>query len=325
MAWLAADLWTKHWADTSLANPRHPLPVRITAEDAGRSLADVMAGRFAVDREAVEGIVRHTVRLPDHQALDAQGAMFAPDGPQARAAGFYVFWRADPALAPRRIDRRDRTLLTKWLGLAAHDRDPEKVRAAIDAYLADQAIGPWLQARLRRLSDSDAARVAAEGMHPIYGAPSGLSPDHPVAPGDAYLVRWRRVDVMGDWFKFVYAENTGAAFGFLKGLDPTLRDVLFFVLTIVVFLVILRIVVHTEPGHWVVQVALTGVLAGAAGNFVDRIRYGYVIDFIDMDLGFMHWPTYNVADMAISCGVVLLMIDITFNKDSPLVAREEEA
>ena len=62
-------------------------------------------------------------------------------------------------------------------------------------------------------------------------------------------------------------------------------------------------------------------MAGAAGNFVDRIRYGYVIDFIDMHLGFMHWPTYNVADIAITIGVVQLVIDIMFNKDSPLVVE----
>jgi signal peptidase II len=101
------------------------------------------------------------------------------------------------------------------------------------------------------------------------------------------------------------------------------RDSLFFSLTLVVFLVILGILIRTEPRHWMVLVALTGVLAGAMGNFVDRIRYGYVIDFIDMDLGFMHWPTYNVADIGISCGVVLLMFDITFNPESPLVTEPE--
>ena len=81
--------------------------------------------------------------------------------------------------------------------------------------------------------------------------------------------------------------------------------------------------VRIEARHRMVLVALTAILAGAIGNFIDRIRYGYVIDFIDMFLGSYHWPTYNVADIGISCGVVLLMLDITFNKDSPLVTEEE--
>ena len=68
------------------------------------------------------------------------------------------------------------------------------------------------------------------------------------------------------------------------------------------------------------NIALVSILAGAAGNFVDRVRYGYVIDFIDMHLGFMRWPTYNVADIAITVGVIVLIGDILFNKDSPLAA-----
>ena len=85
-------------------------------------------------------------------------------------------------------------------------------------------------------------------------------------------------------------------------------------------------IVARLPAHgWLVATAFAGILAGAAGNFIDRVRYGYVIDFIDWDLGFMHWPTFNVADIAISVGVVALLLDLFFNKNSLLATKKKAA
>lgn len=318
--WLVADLWSKHWADTSLADPRHPLPVTATEADDGRPVGELVAETVGLP----EGTrPERIVTLPEALSMEPDDPLFGPDSPARGVRGFYVAWRGED-LAPRRLWRSTRRNLIRWVGLARPDLPPERIREAVSEALSDITVGDWLQRQLRRLSDEEVRRVAAEGMHPIRGRVEAVDPAAPAVPGTTYLLEWRRIDVMGDWFKMSYAENPGAAFGFMKGLPDGVRDGAFLILTVVVFLVILGILVRIPPHHRLVPLALTGVLAGAVGNFVDRIRYGYVIDFIDMHLGFMRWPTYNVADIAITVGVVLLMLDITFNKDSPLVAHEDE-
>ncbi|MEE2780076.1 MAG: signal peptidase II [Myxococcota bacterium] len=332
--WLIADLWTKDWADSRLADPRHPIAVKLSASDVGKRVGDVVSERLELgDGPDAKQTRRHVVRLPPHKALDPSAPIFGVDSPVEGVGSFYVFWRDDDALAPRRIDRSERLLVTRWLSWTLPEADPASLRSAANDKLSSVTVSQWLQANLRRIDEERANKIAREGLFPITSAPAPVSETTVISencaspsprclgPGDQLLVQWRRIDVMGEWFKYVYAENTGAAFGLLKGANPIVRDTLFFSLTVVVFLVILGILIRTEPRHWMVLVALTGVLAGAMGNFIDRVRYGYVIDFIDMDLGFMHWPTYNVADIGISCGVVLLMLDITFNPESPLVTE----
>ena len=68
------------------------------------------------------------------------------------------------------------------------------------------------------------------------------------------------------------------------------------------------------------QVALSMILAGAVGNLYDRIRYGYVIDFLEFYIGDYRWPSFNVADSAISTGVVLLALEIFRNDSSSKTA-----
>ena len=63
------------------------------------------------------------------------------------------------------------------------------------------------------------------------------------------------------------------------------------------------------------------ILGGALGNLIDRIRIGYVIDFIDWFYGTKHWPTFNVADIAITVGVILLVLDMIFKRKP---AKQEE-
>lgn len=324
--WLAADLWTKHWADTHLADPRHPIAVTIEPGEAGRTIGEVIAARLNLtEGRDTERTLAHVLELPPVEAYTPQTPVYGEGGVPEDTRGFYVFWRGDRTLAPRRLDRTDRLLANRWLASAREDADPGAVLKAVDEALTTLHISTWLTDRVRRLSDDRLEEVTGSRMHPIRGRTTTISPEGPAIVGKTYLVEWRQIDVMGKWFKYVYAENQGAAFGFLKEAPPLVRDSIFFSLTVVVLLAILMIIIRTEARHRMVLLALTGILAGAIGNFIDRIRYGYVIDFIDMYLGSYHWPTYNVADIGISCGVVLLMLDITFNKDSPLVTEEERS
>ena len=102
--------------------------------------------------------------------------------------------------------------------------------------------------------------------------------------------------------------NSGAAFGFLH--DASGWQNLFFVgVAIVVSIVILGMLWRLGANDVQVAVALMLVLGGAAGNVVDRLRLTYVVDFIDVYYRTWHWPTFNVADSAITLGAILLILD----------------
>lgn len=107
---------------------------------------------------------------------------------------------------------------------------------------------------------------------------------------------------------FTYVHNTGAAFSFLSDAGGWQRW-LFILLSSGVSIGLL-IWMYSLPVTWRwLAVALALVLGGALGNLVDRIMYGYVIDFIDVYYQGWHWPAFNIADSAISIGVVMLIID----------------
>jgi signal peptidase II len=114
--------------------------------------------------------------------------------------------------------------------------------------------------------------------------------------------RW----IIGRFFKLIYVRNPGVAFGLFADLSYQWR-LPFFLATAVVAVVILRRIISDArnlPAGWLV----TGlVLGGAAGNLVDRLRWGEVVDFLDVWFGPYHYPTFNIADSAITIGVGLLL------------------
>ena len=113
---------------------------------------------------------------------------------------------------------------------------------------------------------------------------------------------------MFPWLNWRLAHNPGAAFSFLAGAGGWQRW-FFTVLAIVVSLFLLAWLFRLEKGQRLVPSALSLVLAGAVGNAIDRLRHGYVVDFIDVHAYGWHWPAFNVADSAITCGIILLLFD----------------
>jgi signal peptidase II len=102
--------------------------------------------------------------------------------------------------------------------------------------------------------------------------------------------------------------NPGAAFSFLSDASGWQRW--FFVgLTLFVSLVLIAWLRRLQAGQERLALALALILGGAAGNLIDRVVYGYVIDFIDLYYGDFHWPVFNVADSAITLGAGLLVLD----------------
>ncbi|MBL0940661.1 MAG: signal peptidase II [Gemmatimonadaceae bacterium] len=112
--------------------------------------------------------------------------------------------------------------------------------------------------------------------------------------------------VIGDWVRFALVYNPGAAFGLHLG--PYSRW-LFMTLTVVALGVLWRLYRQAADDDMKKVLAIALVAAGAVGNVIDRIRSELgVVDFIDVGIGLHRWPTFNVADMAVSTGAILLAL-----------------
>ena len=112
--------------------------------------------------------------------------------------------------------------------------------------------------------------------------------------------------VAGDWLRMTLVYNPGAAFGLNVGEHSRW---VFMGLTVIALGILGRLYMNTREGDFPRSVALALVCAGALGNLIDRVRSERgVVDFIDLGLGATRWPTFNVADMAVSTGAFLLAI-----------------
>ena len=108
--------------------------------------------------------------------------------------------------------------------------------------------------------------------------------------------------------------NPGAAFSFLSDASGWQRW--FFVgLTLVVSIILIVWLRRLPAGQARLALALSLILGGAAGNLIDRLVYGYVIDFIDLYYRSWHWPAFNVADSAITIGACLLILDAFWGRN----------
>ena len=125
---------------------------------------------------------------------------------------------------------------------------------------------------------------------------------------EATLLRTPGVSVIGDWFQLRLVYNPGAAFGLHVG--PYSRWI-FFVVALVAVVVLARMSRASPATDRFRQLALGLVAGGAAGNLIDRIRSARgVVDFLDVGIGALRWPTFNVADIAVSCGAIALAISL---------------
>jgi signal peptidase II len=117
----------------------------------------------------------------------------------------------------------------------------------------------------------------------------------------SFLAPGQRTEVVGSYVRLVHSQNTGALFGLFRD-----QAILFGLVSIGVVGVIIWF--HGSAGrNTLLSVALGLLLGGALGNMADRFHYGYVVDFVDLGIGDVRWYTFNVADAAISCALVLLL------------------
>lgn len=129
-------------------------------------------------------------------------------------------------------------------------------------------------------------------------------------PRDSAHIRTDVHTVFESWFNLRVAGNKGGAWGVLRDLPETWR-VLFFVVVGIVAIVAIIAFYRAARGRRSLSVALTLILGGAIGNLIDRVRLGFVVDFIDWHyVDRWHFPTFNIADVAITIGLGLLFIDM---------------
>lgn len=116
--------------------------------------------------------------------------------------------------------------------------------------------------------------------------------------------------VIGEFVRIAKSYNTGGIFGLFGDSAPILA----MASTVVIGLIVLYQARDGMRGHWLLNVALGFLLGGAIGNFIDRLRIGAVIDFVDTGIGGFRWYTFNVADSAISMAILLLIVLALFGQ-----------
>ncbi len=131
---------------------------------------------------------------------------------------------------------------------------------------------------------------------------------------------WYEVVPVTNNLNITYVKNTGAAFSSFSSLPPW-----FFVSLGVGVSIGIMIWLRRNPfGQQLVAVAMCLIMGGALGNVIDRVRHGFVVDFIDFHIGQWHYAAFNVADMAISAGAALLILDMVLNWHREAQSKRQE-
>lgn len=122
--------------------------------------------------------------------------------------------------------------------------------------------------------------------------------------------------VIQQFFNITLVQNPGAAFGLFANLTAEWREPLFFVVPLATLGVIMVVFFRLQESQHLSIFSLSMIVGGALGNLIDRLRIGYVIDFLDFHWHMKHhFPAFNLADAAISVGVVILLISIVYEKE----------
>jgi signal peptidase II len=125
------------------------------------------------------------------------------------------------------------------------------------------------------------------------------------------------ITVIDGWLSLTLVLNPGLAFGLLGGVPAKWRW-LVAALSLVALAVLARVALRVLPdGGWPGRLAIGLIFGGAVGNLIDRARFGAVVDFVDVHWRGWHWPAFNVADSAITVGVVLLALRLMSERSTP--------
>lgn len=113
------------------------------------------------------------------------------------------------------------------------------------------------------------------------------------------------IPVLGEYFKITSHRNSGAAWGMFEG-----RMLFFYIITVIVIVFLIYFYKSEAKNNLMMQFGITFLLAGAIGNFIDRLLFQEVVDFIDVLIINYDFPIFNVADSALTVGVIVLLIEV---------------
>jgi len=135
---------------------------------------------------------------------------------------------------------------------------------------------------------------------------------------DTHMELYESREIVRHFFHITYIRNPGAAFGFLANESHPAIRYFFMAATLLAIGVILLMYQKNEAQGSLLRVSLSLILGGALGNFIDRLRFGEVIDFLDVHWYQYHWPAFNVADATISIGMGLFIWSIMIRREGRL-------
>jgi signal peptidase II len=157
------------------------------------------------------------------------------------------------------------------------------------------------------LALSTALIVALDQWSKI-AAVKALALPNGVLPEQAEMIRTKLHRVTETWFNLRLAGNKGAAWSIFRDMPDGIRVPFFVIISVVAVGVIVHL--YRKADNKLMMTSLALILAGALGNLIDRVRLGFVVDFIQWYWKGFYWPTFNVADIAISVGVPLMIVDM---------------
>lgn len=117
------------------------------------------------------------------------------------------------------------------------------------------------------------------------------------------------------FFNFTLVHNPGGAFGLLGQSAPGVRLTVFIVVVAIAVIALIWAFCHYYRKSRFMAVVFSLIIGGAVGNLIDRVRFGFVIDFLDFYVKGWHWPAFNVADICVTAGLALVIIYVLFERE----------
>lgn len=308
---LVLDLWSKMWAEDHLATPLHPIVLDVESS-AERGIGELLAEKlpefsseeWSSERSSSVFISREDLTIPEN------GPLVSSEGSAPR--GFLVFSRGKDS-PPRMLWFREFSESVAELRKQNPNLQQKQLSTRLAERFNDQTIADYVSEKVPYVDRAQALElIQSGGVRAFSNRTIRAKGNETVSGGDTVIVLAYQIEVIPDFLQFSYAENPGAAWGFLGTAPPGFRHAFFTIVSIVAVFAMFWMMRRLTDEHTLHLIAFGTMLSGAVGNFVDRMRFRYVIDFIDMYIGDAHWPTYNVADIAISIGFGLILLDLLF-------------
>lgn len=124
----------------------------------------------------------------------------------------------------------------------------------------------------------------------------------------------RSLSVIPGFFNLTHVQNPGGAFGFLAQQSNLVRKFVFIFISLIAAGLVLWFYQKTPKPYPFLAAGFALIFGGAVGNLIDRIRFGRVVDFLDVYVGAYHWPAFNVADSAITIGIGIFVFHLLFRE-----------